>query len=98
MAETMTRGVGRSVTLATTVTRLTTPSLPSARSLLLVKATTCAVIYVVTDPATADGGGLPATGRIAIPATALPIEVDVAAYGTLGLAGDVAGSVEAVLR
>lgn len=94
MAETMTQGKGKSVTLATTVTRLN--GVARLRTICLFRSTGASIIYVVTD-GTPDGNAVPADGRMAIPAAALPIELDVSGYGSVGLAGDVTGTVEAML-
>ena len=92
----MDRGVGKSVTLATTVTRITAPSSPQCKVLTLFRATTSTIIYVVTD-GTADGAALPSTGRMAIDAADLPLDIDISPYGSIGLAGDAIGSVESML-
>lgn len=93
MAEEVTPGVGRAVTLAATVTQLTLPAaLPPSRQIrTLVIYESDVDLYVVTSGA-ADGGALPATGRVPFASTALPVEYDVGAAGFVGLAGAGAGT------
>jgi hypothetical protein len=93
MAKAIALGVEDSVTLATTVTRLTMTA--QAKKLLLVKSDVN--VYLVTSDV-ADGAALPSTGRIEFASTALPKEVDISPYGQVGLAGVSAGTCRVLAR
>lgn len=86
-------GAEQSLSLATTVTKLT--GVGQAKVIELIS---CDVdVYVVTADV-ADGAALPASGRSLFAASALPIAYDVAQFGSLGLAGASAGTLRYMVR
>lgn len=87
MAVAATPNAQQTVTLATTVTRLTGTG--QVRTLVLLS---CDVDFYVVTGDVADGASLPGAGRYPFTASKLPITLDVAPYGYIGVAGASAGS------
>lgn len=94
MAQAVTPGVELPVTLATTVTQLTSAS--GMRKLVIYESDVD--VYVVVKSGTADGDALPSTGRPKFSSSALPIEYDVSPFGFVGLAGASAGTCRIEVR
>jgi len=94
MATTLTPGVEAPVTLATTVELLTVPS--SVRTLVIWESDVG--VYVVTGAA--DAAALPSTGRrhVGTVTAGSPIEIDISAYGAVGLAGTGSGTARVEVR
>jgi hypothetical protein len=99
MAVAISRNVGKAVTLATTVTRLTQTTGEFWSKLCLMglpSGSSVGTVYIITN-GTADGEALPSTGRVPVAVGAFPFWFDVTPFSTIGLAGDVAGDVEVLV-
>lgn len=91
MAQAVELGVSITVTFAdATVVRLTGDG-PTHGDRIEILEATGGTIYVVTDDV-ADGAALPASGRIPVDVSVLPVSVPIRGYGQIGLAQDVAGN------
>lgn len=95
MAETLVRGVEKSMNVVATVTRLNFAPYVGVKYLIIEESTVD--LYVVTADV-ADGGALPSSGRIPVPTSQLPKWIDIEQYGQVGLAGTGAGSARVEAR
>lgn len=82
------------ITLATTVQLIT--GVGQARQLVLLES--AVDVILVTKRGTADGAAVPATGSQPYEAADMPVVIDIAGYGLIGLAGESAGDLSFEFR